>query len=358
MIALALVLIFAITSCTTAPTEPPVVEPESQVISEEPIELVISTWGAPYVDFMEQYVLPELRKLYPNVSLVFDEGGMSARYNKVLSLKDNPEHDLLLSNTEHAIMGHRDGMLEPYDPANVPNAKNLVDWARPDQTDSVVWAGNTYGLWYNPDFFGDNPPTSWGDLWRPEVQGKIAVPIIGHSHMTGFMELIAEMNGGSRDNIEPALEALAELEPGMQVYTWTQWLPLYESGDIVLATAFDYIEVPGVRQQGYDLEWVLPEEGVLDGTTTFSIVKGSKNKEVAEAFLNILLSPEVQEQVPLFMGQTPVVKGVPVPDDLANQLPLLCCLDQVLFGDVDFFISVRPEWTELMNERVAPAWGE
>ena len=398
VIVLAIVLLFAISACTPAavepaqpaqpaatqapvepaqpePTQPPpttapseptqavqepeptveVIAEEPEVISEEQFELVISTWGAGYIELINKAVLPELQKYYPNVSLIFDEGGASARYNQLLANKDNPVHDIYICGPEHNVGGIQEGFLEPYDPANVPNAQLLSDWATPIDNMGVAWSGYTYGIGYNPDFFGDNLPKSWNDLWRPEVQGMLVLPAIGHSHMPPFIEKIAETLG-DKENNKAAMEHLALLKPAAQTVIYTQWTPQYEAGDVVIMADFDYYMVV-LERQGYNTKWVFPEEGALGASTNAAIVKGTQHKDAAEIFLNLMLSEGVQEQVPVILGQTPSRPGIALPDDMASS-GLVCCADNVDWIDPAYSLSVRPEWTELMNEIVAPAWGE
>lgn len=372
---LILMAFFIISGCAPAEQSVPTISPEQPVaatavsqeaaaelkqegpISNEKIELVISTWGAVYIDLMNQKILPELQKLYPNVSFVFEEGSGAERYNKLLANKDNPVVDIFIISPDINLTGFKEGVIQPFNPDNVPNAKEGVfDWGKPDSSNmGVAFGGYVYGIGYNPDFFGDNPPTSWKDFWRPEVQGKQVLPPIGHSYMVPFLEKISEVYGGTASDITPALDQLALLKPAAQTTSYVQYSSLYEAGDVVIITDWDYSFL-SLRRQGKNVLWVNPKEGGLAAATNAAIVKGTKHPEVAEAFLNIFLSKEVQEAVGPIMGQTPVRMDVTLPDDMASN-GLVCCQDNVKWPNFQHMIDKRSEYAELMTAKVAPAWG-
>lgn len=135
-------------------------------------ELIISVWGGTTEEWFREHVEPRFNQLYPNVEVIYDVGGMSARYNKLLAQKDSPEIDLFVSTSEAAISAMQEGLLVPINHENVPNMEGLYDWALPLPEYGAAYSAIAYVLAYNPDFFGDNPPTSWNDLWRPRYRVK------------------------------------------------------------------------------------------------------------------------------------------------------------------------------------------
>jgi putative spermidine/putrescine transport system substrate-binding protein len=321
-------------------------------------ELIISVWGGTTEEWFREHVEPGFNELYPNVEVVYDVGGMSARYNKLLAQRNSPTIDLFVSTSESAVSAVQEGLLVPINHDNVPNLDNLFDWALPVPEYGAAYAAIAYGLGYSPDFFGDDPPTSWSDLWRPEVQGMIAVPAIGHSTMPQFIVQAAELNGGGLDNVAPGFEYLAELDPAAQTFFYTDWNAQFEAGDVVLATDFDYY-VNAMAESGANIEFVIPEEGAFGSTQHLSVVAGTENQEMVEAFINLALSEEVQRSVANDLLNAPARRDVEVPQELADTLAVAGdSLDQVEWFDPGLAAEMRAQWTEQMNEVVAPAWGE
>src|SRR5690606_17961213 len=106
--------------------------------------------------------------------------------------------------------------------------------------------------------------------------------------------IASELAGGSVDNVDPGFKLLADLRPSKLTVFWTDWAALYQSGDVVVATEFDYY-FEGMKKQGYDIEYVVPKEKGIGVPEYASIVKGTQNRELAEIFLNLMLEPDVQE---------------------------------------------------------------
>src|SRR5690606_9754254 len=137
------------------------------------------------------------------------------------------------------------------------------------------------------------PVTSWNDLWRDDLKGKIAFSAPVHSLMPAMVIIAAELAGGSIDNIDPGFKKLAELRPAKLTVFWTDWAPLYKAGDVLMSPDFDYYMETG-KTQGYNFATVHPKEGAIATPNYTAIVKGTKKKELAEAFMNVTLDPQVQ----------------------------------------------------------------
>lgn len=356
---LVLLLLLGLVACQPdAATEDDPAGSAGEGASDYEGELIISVWGGTTEEWFRANVEPSFSELYPNVEVVYDVGGMSARYNKLLAQSDSPTIDLFVSTSESAVSAAEEGLLSPINHDNVPNMENLYEWALPTPDYGAAYSAIAYGLGYDPDFFGDDPPTSWNDLWRPEVQGQIAVPAIGHSVMPEFIVQAAELNGGSVENVEPGFDYLAQLDPAAQTFFYTDWNAQFEAGDVVLATEFDYY-VNAMAEDGSNIEFVIPEEGAFGSTQHLTVVAGTENQEMVEAFINLALSEEVQQSVADDLLNAPARQDIEVSQELADTLAVAGdSLDQVIWFDPALAAERRAQLTEGMNEVVAPAWGQ
>jgi putative spermidine/putrescine transport system substrate-binding protein len=319
-------------------------------------ELVISVWGGTTEKFFREVVEPEFKKLYPDVTITYDIGGSTARYSKLLAQKENPTIDIYVSPPEQLFAAIDNDLLVPIDRTNVPNMESLYDWGVFAPEYGAAYGCIAYGIGYNPDFFGDNPPTSWNDLWRPEVQGKNVIPAVGHSQMVAFVTEIAELNGGSREDIQPALERMAELQPGKQFVFFTDYVAEWNAGDLVIVADFDYY-LYDMASQGSKVAFVIPEEGAIGAPQHISIVKGTEDQKMAEDFMNLMFSPDMQTKVATILLNSPAREDTPIPPELADQLTCSGLnKDQVKYPDHRFAVSVRPQWTERLEDEVLPNW--
>src|SRR5258706_11629877 len=319
--------------------------------------LTVSTWGGVTQDGVKAYVGPEFEKR-TGATLAYDIGGQGARYNKLLAQRNNPPADVFFSTDEAVIAGRRAGILTSASRKNLPNLANIHEWAQTvkenDGAGTVAGAPYTllaYVLAYNPEVVKDKP-TSWADMWRPEFQGKFAFAAPVHSQMPAFVTLAAELAGGS---IDAGFKKLAELKPSKLTVFWTDWAPLNKSGDVSLATEFDYY-LETMKSQGYPIDYVIPKEKAISCPEYASIVKGTKNQEIAEAFLDLMLSPPVQTAFAQETFQGPTNKLVKL--TAASEARCACGtrVDQLRFFDPKVFADNRAAWTERLNTEVVPHW--
>ena len=322
--------------------------------------LTVSTWGGVTQDGIKAYAQKEFEK-QTGATLAFDIGGQGARYNKLLAQRASPPADVFFSTDEAVVAGYRAGILTPANRKNVPNAANIQDWALSVKefgtATTIPGAPYTliaYVLAHNPEVVKDKP-TSWADMWRPEFHGKLALAAPVHSQMPAFVIIAAELAGGSAANPEPGFKKLAELRPSKLTIFWTDWAPLNKTGDVTLATEFDYY-LETMKAQKYPIDYVIPKEKGIGVPEYVSIVKGTKNQELAEIFLNLMLEPSVQEPFAIETYQGPTNKNVKLS---VAQMALCACgarVDQLLFFDPSLFADRRAAWTERLNTEVVPNW--
>jgi putative spermidine/putrescine transport system substrate-binding protein len=324
------------------------------------VTLTVSTWGGVTQDGVKAYVQPEFEKR-TGATLAYDIGGQGARYNKLLAQRANPPADVFFSTDEAVVAGHRAGVLTPAARKSLSNLFQLHDWAqsvKEGATETTVpgvpYTLIAYLLAYNPDAVKDKP-TSWADMWRPEFRDKFAFASPVHTQMPAFVILASELAGGSAANVDPGFKKLAELRPSKLTVFWTDWAPLNKSGDVTLATEFDYY-LEAMKNQKYPIDYAIPKEKGFGASEYVCIVKGTKNQELAEEFLNQMLAAKAQRAFAVETHQGPISTKVEL--SAAEQARCACGarVDQLRFFDPAVFANNRAAWTERLNTEVVPNW--
>ena len=320
--------------------------------------LTVSTWGGVTQDLIKNYAEKEFEKL-TGAKIAYDIGGVGARYGKILAQRANPPADVFISADEHVIAGDRAGLNQPMDPKHIPSLKNLHDWAvvrtGPQKNlGGVGFAVNAYVIGYNPDQV-KSAPKGWADLWRPEFKGKLALAAPAHSMMPMIIIMAAEMSGGSAANPDAGFKKLAELRPNKLTFFWTDWASLNKSGDVAIATEFDYY-LETMKAQKYRIEYVVPQEKGIGTPLTASLVKGTRLKEAGEAFISVLLTPAFQQAAAVNAYLGPTDRTVKLASDVAARCTCGGNVAKMRFFDPAFIADVRPGWTERLNTEVVPQW--
>jgi putative spermidine/putrescine transport system substrate-binding protein len=174
--------------------------------------------------------------------------------------------------------------------------------------------------------------------------------------MPALVIIAAELAGGSAANVEPGFAKLAKLRPNKLTFFWTDWAPLLKTGDTTGATEFDYY-LETMKAQGYPIDYVFPTEGAIGAAECAAVVAGTKNPELAQAFLNLMIDAGIQETFAIKTFQGPTNARVKLPADVAAKMSYgEDKLKRIRFFDPAFCYQNRPAWTERLTTEVVPEW--
>jgi len=113
-----------------------------------------------------------------------------------------------------------------------------------------------------------------------------------------------------------------------------------------------------MKDGGIPVEYVFPKEKAVGQVMAWCIVKGSKNVDLAEKFIDQVISKDVLENIMKDTYLTPANRNVQMPASLANRVLSKEKLDMVRFFDVKYISEKRAEWTERVNTEVLPHCSE
>ncbi|HEX9465813.1 MAG TPA: ABC transporter substrate-binding protein [Alphaproteobacteria bacterium] len=322
--------------------------------------LTVSVWGGVTEDSVKAFVEPEFTK-QTGASIAYDIGGVGARYNKLLAQKTNPTTDVFFGGDETVISGHKAGVLMPARRKAISNHADIEPWAwrvKAGATDetvgSVPFCLIAYVLAYNPEQM-KTPPTSWADMWRPEFADKLAFASVVHSQMPGFVIMAAELAGGSATNVDPGFKKLAELRPAKLTVFWTDWVSLLKSGEVTIATEFDYY-LETMKVEKHPIEYVVPAEKGFANVQHVALVNGTRNQELGEVFLDLMASAPAQTAFAKETFQGPINRKVVLSEAEKAKCSCGAKVEQLRFLDAELASLVRPAWTERFNTDVLPHW--
>ena len=315
-------------------------------------ELVVGIFGGTFVDNAKKCHAEPFQKA-TGATVKYVLGSSVQTGAKLRAAGGRSELDVTYMDSEIAKQMKAENLLQPMDPAKIAHWNDLYDASKDKDAQwvSLMFAGTI--ITYNTKLV-KTPPTSWGDLWKPEYKGKLAIPDISGTAGRQFLIAAARLNGGSLENIEPGFEAIKKLKPNIQMmYTQPdQIIPLFERGDIAVAVWYTD-RVGAAASKGVPVAAAYPREGGIGIVPTVSIPKGTTRKDLAEKYIGVLLSPEGQ----LCYAQTqfagPSNKKVKLPPDLAKLLPYGENVERMYFPDTDVVARKLPEWAERWGREIA-----
>ncbi|HHU33353.1 MAG: ABC transporter substrate-binding protein [Zhaonellaceae bacterium] len=311
--------------------------------------LVVGIWGGPQEDLVREYVIkPFEEETGATVELVL--GGSSDRFARLYAEKDNPTMDIVYLGMGQTIQAAKDGLILPPNPDGVPEYNNLYEQAKAAGAYGVSIMA--IGIMYNTETV-DTAPTSWKDLWKPEYKGKVAPFVFPGTQGTGFLVMAARVHGGDESNIDPGFEALKQLKPYPAILSGIDETNLaFQQGDVwftpqIHGYVYEY------KDQGGKVDFVMPEEGAPLAMNSAAIVKGSKNVDLAEIFINYHLSQAAQEAYARELFYAPTNKTVVLDDELAAKMPYgEEQVSKLTVLDDETISANQADWAERWNREI------
>ncbi|MFD8557706.1 spermidine/putrescine ABC transporter substrate-binding protein [Streptosporangium canum] len=204
--------------------------------------------------------------------------------------------DVAFVSGQYAQALNEAGLLEPLHPELIPNLANLYPEAKELSYDkgnvfSVPYTWGTTGICYRTDLV-KTAPTSWNDILTPPAEAKKKVTMMTTERWLALPAVKAlglSVNTKSDEDLEKIKAKLIEAKPNLLRYDDVDFGKRLVSGEAVMVEAWD----GWCPTSEKNIEFVVPKEGSDLWVDTMVVLKSSKNKEAAHAFVNFILDPEI-----------------------------------------------------------------
>ena len=196
------------------------------------------------------------------------------------------------------------GLLEPIHADLIPNLANLYPEAQKlaydvGNTYSVPYSWGSTGIRYRYELMKGNKTTSWGDLLKPKPQfkGKITMLATERWLMLPAQKMLGySANTTDQKEMDAVKTALIAAKANLLAYDDTTFYSRLVSGEAVMVEAWDGWCNYGITDNP-NIKFVIPSEGSDLWADTMVILKTSKNKEAAHAFINYVLDKNIHSWV-------------------------------------------------------------
>jgi putative spermidine/putrescine transport system substrate-binding protein len=287
-------------------------------------ELVFAGFGGSLQKSLQATVIPAFEKKY-GVKVVYVTGTSNQILAKVKAQKNSPQIDVIWANDTTHYQGKMEKLYAKLDPAKVPNLSQVYDFAKDRDGIGIVMGIQALGIEYNTQVFKEKgwaPPTSWMDFWDPKYKGHVVFYNMPIGYANLLFAKIADMNGGSVTNLEPAWNKMKELKPNVLAF-----IDPPAQVDALFGTGSAWIGYNGSARvhdfagTGAPVAMVLPKEGGILYPQQFDIVAGAPHPDLAQKFIDFTISAEAQKMIAENLLLGPVNKTVKLDDKAAAKVP-------------------------------------
>lgn len=256
--------------------------------------LKITTWGGKWGDIMKDTLLPMFEKEHD--CKVSADQAFPFLPKLQASPKNDPIYDVFHTNSNEQWSAVEQGLvMDKITAKEVPNVADVYPYAVSDKIVGVTIFTSAIGLGYRTDK-GITPPKSWKDLADPKLAGArggylIPVNSLGQCHLM----MLGKVYGKGLQDLDAAYKALEQLKPIKLVDFTGQMEKMLLSGEVTEGVIHDsgVYRYEGANRQPVD--FCSPSEGVMALEQVLNVTPGSKVKELAFAYINFMLRPDVQK---------------------------------------------------------------
>lgn len=192
-----------------------------------------------------------------------------------------------------------ENMLLPLNFDNIPNYQYISDnyknlYYDPDNTYSIPYTYGVVGIIYNANVVDEADADGWDLLWNSKYSGEILQFNNSRDAFgTAQYKLGLSVNSTSESDWQQALAELKTQSPLVKSYVMDEIYNMLESGEAAIGAYYagDYFTMLDAEAENVDLCFYYPEKTNYF-VDAMCIPSCCQNKELAEIFINYMLSEE------------------------------------------------------------------
>lgn len=310
-------------------------------------DLVLGGYGGSFETLMKEHIIPPFQEAH-GVTVQFVPGNSTENLARLQAQRDNQEMDVVFLDDGPMYQAVALGFCDTV--ADAPVMEDVYEIAR--MGEKAIGTGFVAtGFAYNAEMFEQNgwePPSSWMDLADEKFDQLLSIPPINNTYGLHTLVMMARLNGGDEDNIDPGFEVMNEqVAPNVLVFEPSsgRMSELFQSNEIALSI-WGSGRVKSLADTGFPVEFGYPEEGAVALMVGVCPIVDSDVPEAAQAFIQYVLSPEVQVRLAETMGFGPTNSKTELPEELGETLPYGPeKVGNLVAVDWDVINPKREEWT-------------
>jgi putative spermidine/putrescine transport system substrate-binding protein len=334
--------------------------------SAMPPEVKIAVYAGEQAQVMKEVWAPAIEAKYKTRVIIDDNTTSTKSLATMKAEKGAHTYSIMTIDQPLTTQARALDLLAPLDRSQMSNLTSIPEWGLLEGGHALGFSLSYVSLLYNAKYV--KQISSWNDLLRPELKGKVIIPsmallsavyglVLGGLTLQG-QRLTAHSKLDLAKTTDMGFRFLEKLKP--QLYSInSNDLPTFQklaSGEAwVVAPSYSKYIIP-YRQQGIDLRVAFPREGAFLVYNIAAVVKGGPAEKAASGMLDLLLSTEFQAANAKRAGVGPMNSKVVLPAEdrqfvpAANELPAGIVPQSVL--DFRYISDQFATWTKRFNAEI------
>ncbi|MBS4209359.1 ABC transporter substrate-binding protein [Bacillus sp. FJAT-50079] len=249
-------------------------------------------------------------------------GGTGELLNRMKAEANNPLGDVFWGGGAESLAAFS----ESFEPYKVENDGEIADIYKSADGAWTGFSALPMVIMYNKDMVEEaDVPQSWSDLLDPKWKGKIAYtdPAKSGSSYTQLVTMLFAQEDDGNDGWDFVGKFVDNLDGKILSGSSMVYKGVADGefpiGITLEEAAYRYIS------GGANVDVVYPSEGTSAVPDGMALIKGAKNKENAQTFLDFLASKDVQEIIVKEFNRRSILDGIAAPEGLidSKDIPLV-----------------------------------
>ena len=311
--------------------------------------LVVSWWGY-NGDKLDANIIQPFKEMC-GCDVEFETGNNADRLGK-LAARGGKGVDVIFLTDAYSQLGIEQGVFQKIDGSKLSNLDQIYPVARDPQGGyGPAYTVGRIGIVYDADTV--KPLTSWNDLWREDLAGKVSLPNI--TTTAGPMFVVQAGKKAGVDAYEDADAAFAEIEkikPNVvkNYNTGSEMVNLASTGEISVTMTQDFT-LRSLKEAVPGMTWAKLEDGDIAVLNTLNIPTGAANVDLAYKFIDFVLSKEVQQKEAEQGVDAPINMTVELTEDQAKNWTYgQEAIDALNTMDYAKMNAAKTDWIDRWNE--------
>lgn len=319
-------------------------------------EIVVGIWGGAQGEFIRKNVIPGFEKSL-GCTVLAEEGFTLPNISKMRATKSNPKYTVMFVDDLAVPICKAEDLIDEIPADQVPNMAKLFPRFN-YEGGYGTGLGISIGTMYRNTSV--DAPQSYADLWDPKYKGNIKLNSWQNTSGLFFLIATAAVVTGkpfaeAQYEVDKIWGKLAELKPNIQnVYTSGVEAANEIAQGQAMIGGIDYSKfIYPYTAKGAPIDMVFMKEGSFAGVNCQVLVKGGPNRDLGLAFMDHMLSPDVQKALAEFALVAPPVSGVELSAEASKYIayPDTAMDERGLFNpDWTYINAQRSEWTDKANQ--------
>lgn len=292
----------------------------------------------------------------PRAELV---GGQSSAVmlGQLRTQKTDPQTDVVIMDTTTAAIACAEGLVERITPDMLPVLADLDPQAADPNGCGPAVTFDHLIIAY--DSRAVTPaPTSLAVLQDPKWKGRVSLASPPNIQSLALTAILAHADGGDWRKPDGAFRTLRAIAPSVQTFDpQPDGYTLILNDTLAFATGWNARAQLFHDRSGGRVGVMLPAEGTVLQVNTINLVRGSRNRDAALAFMRHALSPAAQAAFTERMFYGPTNTRAVISPTAAARTSAGAGKERIIPVDWNEMVKLRDAWTQRWRREVIAAGG-